>query len=81
MARTDGLIGYTGKEIRKPLKAIRQNCLDCVCGSAHEVRLCPCTNCPLYPFRFGRNPYYGESKNDAECAEFEDISDEDDEGV
>lgn len=39
-----------------PLQAIRQNCLDCCCGSAHEVKLCPCTKCPLYTFRFGRNP-------------------------
>ena len=81
MAKSDGRIGYTGKDIRKPLKAIRQNCLDCVCGSPQEVRLCPCTNCPLYPFRFGRNPYYGESKNDSESAEFEDISEDEDDSV
>lgn len=40
-----------------PIKAIRQNCLDCCAGSAHEVRLCPILNCPLYPYRFGKNPY------------------------
>lgn len=39
-----------------PLKAIRANCLECV-GTAHEVKLCPCTKCALYPFRFGKNPY------------------------
>jgi len=39
-----------------PLKAIRQNCLDCN-GTANEVKLCPCTGCPLYPFRFGKNPF------------------------
>ena len=60
MADKLGLEGYTGKEIRNPVKAIRQNCLDCVCGSAQEVKLCPCTNCPLYPFRFGSNPYRTE---------------------
>ena len=39
-----------------PLKAIRAKCLDCVCESAQEVRLCPATNCPLYPYRMGHNP-------------------------
>jgi hypothetical protein len=39
-----------------PLKAIRQNCLECN-GTANEVKLCPCTSCHLWPFRFGKNPY------------------------
>lgn len=39
-----------------PVKAIRLKCLDCCCGSSHEVKLCSVTNCPLYPFRFGKNP-------------------------
>lgn len=39
-----------------PLKAIRLKCLDCSCGSPKEVKQCPAEGCPLYPFRFGRNP-------------------------
>ncbi len=39
-----------------PIKAIRQHCLDCCCGQAKEVRLCPCPDCALYPFRMGKNP-------------------------
>lgn len=39
-----------------PLKAIRQNCLDCMNGNANEVKLCPSVKCPLFPFRFGHNP-------------------------
>lgn len=39
-----------------PMKAIRLKCLDCMCGSAHEVRLCPCVKCPLYLYRFGKRP-------------------------
>ncbi len=39
-------------EITNPVKAIRAKCLDCCCGSQ-----CPCTDCALYPFRFGKNPY------------------------
>lgn len=39
-----------------PLKAIRLKCLDCSCGSAHEVKLCTAEKCPLYPSRLGKNP-------------------------
>lgn len=39
-----------------PLKAIREKCLDCN-YSANEVKLCPATDCALWPFRFGKNPY------------------------
>lgn len=44
-------------EITNPVKAIRAKCLECCCGQQNEVKLCPCTDCALYPFRFGRNPY------------------------
>lgn len=40
-----------------PLKAIREKCLDCCCGQANEVKLCPCTDCALFPYRFGKNPF------------------------
>lgn len=39
-----------------PIEAIRLKCLDCMCGSSHEVKLCPCKDCSLYRFRFGHNP-------------------------
>lgn len=39
-----------------PLRAIRSKCLDCSCGRAKEVELCPVTNCGLWPFRFGKRP-------------------------
>jgi hypothetical protein len=38
-----------------PMKAIRAKCLDCN-GNAYEVKLCPCKDCPLWPFRLGKNP-------------------------
>ena len=44
-------------EITSPIKAIRAKCLDCSCDSSNEVRMCTITDCPLYPFRFGKNPY------------------------
>jgi hypothetical protein len=40
------------KEIT-PMKAIRQKCLDCSCGSSEEVKKCFAKKCPLYQFRFG----------------------------
>jgi len=39
-----------------PIKAIRLKCLDCMCGSAIEVKLCPSEDCTLWGFRMGRNP-------------------------
>jgi len=39
-----------------PVKAIRAYCLDCSNNQPKEVRLCPNTTCPLYPFRMGKNP-------------------------
>lgn len=39
-----------------PIKAIRAKCLDCCCGQYKEVELCPSADCPLYPYRFGKNP-------------------------
>ena len=45
------------KVIKSPVKAIRAYCLGCCWGSAEEVKLCPATDCELYPFRFGKNPF------------------------
>jgi hypothetical protein len=39
-----------------PIKAMRKKCLDCCCGSSQEVKLCPVTDCALYPYRFGKYP-------------------------
>ena len=48
-----------GKEFEEVLsyaKAIRKHCLDCCAGSADEVRICHLETCPLFPFRFGKDP-------------------------
>lgn len=52
-----------------PMKAIRAKCLDCMCGNSAEVRRCPCENCPLYPYRFGKRPKEGSSIPKEENAE------------
>ena len=36
-----------------PLKAIKARCIDC-CGDDHP-RKCTSDDCPLYPFRLGKN--------------------------
>lgn len=43
--------------IKNPVKAIRAFCLECSGNSSAEVKDCPRLICPLYPFRFGKNPY------------------------
>jgi len=46
------------KKLRtNPVKVIREYCLDCCLSSSYEVALCPAAHCPLWPFRFGKNPY------------------------
>ena len=39
-----------------PLRAIRAFCKWCCGGQAGEVRQCVSIDCPLWPFRFGRDP-------------------------
>ncbi len=58
----------TEKGSRK--RAIRLKCLDCCCGNAAEVRLCPIQTCPLWRFRMGteskgkKEAFSGESFED-----------------
>ena len=40
-----------------PIRAVRLKCLDCTCNSPKEVEACPIKACPLWAFRFGKNPY------------------------
>jgi hypothetical protein len=42
---------------QKPLKAIREKCIDCCCGNVAEVRKCVAFDCNLWPFRMGTNPF------------------------
>lgn len=39
-----------------PIKAIRAYCLECSGGQPSEVRNCLIVECPLYSYRFGKNP-------------------------
>ena len=47
---------------KKPLKAIRYMCIECMGGDSPQackdlIRECASTTCPLHEFRFGQNPY------------------------
>ena len=39
-----------------PMQSIRKKCRDCCCGQVKEIELCTVTDCPLYPYRFGKRP-------------------------
>jgi len=51
-----------------PGKAIRAKCLDCCGHDTSEVRKCVAVKCALWPFRMGRNPFWGQ-KEELEAAE------------
>jgi len=52
------------------LRAIRENCLSCCCGSVKEVETCNVGNnqtssvrrCQLYPYRMGKDPLPSKTK-------------------
>jgi len=44
----------------KVMKVIRAKCVDCCGGSEAEVRKCVQFDCPLWPMRMGKNPFYGK---------------------
>jgi hypothetical protein len=49
-----------------PLRALRNHCQWCCNGSAHEVKLCSATSCPLWAFRLGHRPAAEEKAAAAE---------------
>jgi len=46
----------------KVMKVIRAKCIDCCSGYESEVRKCVAYDCPLWPMRMGKNPFYGKKK-------------------
>lgn len=51
---------------KTPVQAIREYCLSCCLESSLEVKLCVSESCPLYPFRFGKNPNMTRTVSDEE---------------
>ena len=54
------------KAKRTPMRALRAYCLWCGNDSPKEVRLCPATACPLWPWRMGKAT--GEDRPDGDDA-------------
>jgi len=40
--------------VPRPLRAIRDNCIDCCAGEQAEVKRCQICDCPLWYYRMGR---------------------------
>ena len=38
------------------LRTIKNHCTECCGGNVLEVKLCTVERCPLYSFRFGKDP-------------------------
>jgi hypothetical protein len=51
-----------GHKPMPPLKAIRAKCSDCAYFQLNEIRHCEAVKCPLWPFRAGKHPWWGESQ-------------------
>ena len=60
------------KENTNVLRAIRLKCYDCSCYQSNEVRDCPVTICPLYPFRLGKNPFLRKELTEDEKREIKE---------
>ena len=55
--RMQKALGAMGHQPEPALKAIRRKCLDCSGGSLTEIADCLVQQCPLFPFRLGKNPW------------------------
>jgi len=55
-------MGHRPKEKaeNRPGKAMRKHCLWCCAKQPKEVKLCTIPECPLYPYRMGKNPGYAK---------------------
>jgi hypothetical protein len=42
--------------VLRPMRAMREKCLDCCCGQVAMVRDCHITGCAIWPYRFGKSP-------------------------
>jgi hypothetical protein len=54
---------YKSKKCKSPLKAIREKCVECMGGRESDgyvkrISECVSADCPIYEFRFGKNPYH-----------------------
>ena len=71
---------YKPKKCKSPAKAIREFCIECMGGRGSGqnytklIEECVSTNCPLYDFRFGKNPFHTQNLSDDERKRRADIA-------
>ena len=59
---------YTTKKHKSPVKAIREKCIECMGGRgtgqnySKLIKECVSSECALFDFRFGKNPYTRKRK-------------------
>lgn len=56
------LIRAAGHENIPLGKIIRKNCLSCCGFQQSEVRKCAATDCALWPYRMGKNPFLSDKR-------------------
>lgn len=66
--KTCTIAGEEYEQPTSPIKAIRAFCMDCMGGSktAEQGSIGSCRSkgrCPLWPFRFGKNPFINKISN------------------
>ena len=57
---------YKPKKCKSPLKAIREKCVECMGGRESDgyvkrISECVSADCPIYEFRFGKNPHHTQN--------------------
>ncbi len=58
---------YQPKNQKKPVKAIREHCIECMGGRGSGqsfsklIADCSSPDCALFEFRFGKNPYHTQN--------------------
>ena len=57
---------YKPKKHKKPVKAIREHCIECMGGRENEgyaklISECVSADCALFDFRLGKNPYHTQN--------------------
>lgn len=65
---------YKPKKHNSPVKAIRENCIECMGGQESEGYIkriveCVSSDCALFDFRFGKNPYHTQNLTDEQRKE------------
>jgi hypothetical protein len=65
---------YQPRKHKKPVKAIREFCIECMGGyegEGHAKRISECSSkdCSLFEFRLGNNPYHKQNLTDEQRKE------------